>query len=120
VYRSAGRPHDLQGDPKGSSAEHMAADSSTKTMRRRGLTTIEAVECGTRKDLLSGRSRVRVAVGAKVKQTPSSRTMVSFRLRAALRASLRDGFASLDTASHSRGFSAGEEDGGRAGSDLFE
>jgi hypothetical protein len=46
--------------------------------------------------------------------------MVSCRLRAALRASLRDGFASLDTAPHSQGFSAGEEDGGRAGSDLFE
>ena len=44
----------------------------------------------------------------------------AFRLRAALRASLRDGFASLDTAPHSQRFSAGEEDGGRAGSDLFE
>ena len=58
--------------------------------------------------------------GRRSNSTPSSRTMVSFRLRAALRASLRDGFASLDTAPHSQGFSAGEEDGGRAGSDLFE
>jgi len=50
--------------PRAQHERKRGTSSSTRTTSKRGPTSVSAVNESTRKELLSGRSRVRVAVGA--------------------------------------------------------